>query len=133
MDIVRSLVRVSILALFSVAAVVVMTILFGAQIRFDRQAEMEIKGLATPSSAPARIVTIAGGDAAYAQNLLAPPTTETLSLVERGRHDHSETAARQIGASDPAKAELEHDSQFASVTVSRPGAPPSVHRVPKER
>src|SRR5215467_12403946 len=111
MDVVRSLVRVSILAVVSVAAIVVMTILFGAQMRFDRQAEIEIKGLATPSSAPARIVTIAGGDAAYAQNLLAP-TTEMLSLIQRGNGDHSETAARQIGASDPVKPE--DDSQFAS-------------------
>jgi hypothetical protein len=131
MDIVRLLVRIGILALLSVAAIVVMTILFGAQMRFDRQAEIEIRGLDAPRSAPARIVTIAGGDTAYAQNLL-PPTTETFSLIQHGRDDHL-TAAQQVGVPDPAKPEPEDDSQFASITVSRPGAPPSVHRVPKER
>jgi hypothetical protein len=132
MDIVRSLVRVSILALFSVAAIVVMTILFGAQMRFDRQAEIEIRGLDAPRSAPARIVTIAGGDTAYAQNLLLPPTTEPLSLTQHGNDDHL-TAAQRVGVPDLAKPEPEDDSQFASVTVNRPGASPSVHRVPKER
>ena len=131
MDVVRSLVRVSILALVSVAAIVVMTILFGAQMRFDRQAEIEIRGLDAPKSAPARIVTIAGGDTAYAQNLLLPPTTEPPSLIQRERDRL--TAVKQVGVPDAAKPAPEDDSQFASVTVTRPGAAPSVHRVPKER
>ena len=69
MDIVRLLVRLSILAVFSLSAIVVMTTLFGAQMRFDRQAEIEIRGLDALSSAPAQIVTVAAGDTAYAQRL----------------------------------------------------------------
>jgi len=132
MDIVRLLVRVSILALFSLAAIVVMTVLFGAQMRFDRLAEIEIKGPDAPSTAPARIVTVGGGDTAYAQKLLLPPTTETLSLVQPGSDDRRVNAAQQ-SVTDPAKTEPTDDSQFASVRVNRPGAAPSIHRVPKER
>jgi len=131
MDIVRSLVRISILAVFSLSAIVVMTVLFGAQIRFDRQAEIEIRGLDALSSAPARIVTVAAGDTAYAQRLLLPPTTETFSLIERGSDDQRLNAAQQ--ASGPVKTTPEDDSQFATVRVNRPGAAPSIHRVPKER
>jgi hypothetical protein len=135
MDIVRLLVRVSILALFSLAAIVVMTVLFGAQMRFDRLAEIEIRGLAAPSTAPARIVTVGGGDTAHAQKLLPPPTTETLSLIQRGSDDHRVNAAQQVGVSGPVKTEPTpaDDSQFVSVRVNRPGAAPSIHRVPKER
>jgi len=133
MDIVRWLVRVSILALFSLSAIVIMTVLFGAQMRFDRQAEIEIRGLGAPSTAPGRIVTVAAGDMAYAQKLLPPPTTETLSLIERRSDDHHLNTAQRV--SDPVKTEPtpEDDSQFVSVRVNRPGAAPSIHRVPKER
>jgi hypothetical protein len=132
MDIVRSLVRISILALFSLSAIVVMTVLFGAQMRFDRQAEIEIRGLDALSSAPARIVTVATGDTAYAQRLL-PSTTETLSLIERGSDDQRLNAAQE--ASSPVKTEPtpEDDSQFVTVRVNRPGAAPLIHRVPRER
>jgi len=133
MDIVRSLARVSILALFSLAAIVVMTVLFGTQMRFDRQAEIEIRGLAAPNTAPARIITVAAGDAAYAQKLLPAPTTEALSLIQRGGDDHRPSSSQQVGVSAPVKAEPEDDSQFASVRVNRLGAAPSIHRVPKER
>ena len=132
MDIVRSLVRISILALFSLSAIVVMTFLFGAQMRFDRQAEIEIRGLDAPSTAAARIVTVAAGDTAYAQKL-PPPTAETFSLIERRSDDHRLNAAQQV--SDPVRAEVapEDDSQFVTVRVNRPGAAPSIHRVPRER
>jgi len=133
MDIVRSLARVSILALFSLAAIVIMTVLFGAQMRFDRQAEIEIRGLDAPNTAPARIVTVAAGDVAYAQKLLPAPTTETLSLIRRGSDDRPVGSAQQVDGSAPVKAEPEDDSQFASVRVNRLGAAPSIHRVPKER
>jgi hypothetical protein len=133
MDIVRLLVRLSILAVFSLSAIVVMTTLFGAQMRFDRQAEIEIRGLDAASTEPARIVTIAAGDTAYAQRLLLPPTTETLSLSERGSDDHRLNAAQH--ASGPVKTEPtpEDDGQFVTVRVNRPGAAPSIHRVPRER
>jgi hypothetical protein len=129
MDIVRSLVRISILAVFSLSAIVIMTVLFGAQMRFDRQAEIEIRGLDALSSAPARIVTVAAGDTAYAQ----PSTTETLSLIEHGSDDQRLNAAPQ--ASSPVKTQPtpEGDSQFVTVRVNRPGAAPSIHRVPRER
>ena len=127
MDIVRSLVRISILAVFSLSAIVVMTVLFGAQMRFDRQAEIEIRGLDALSSAPARIVTVAAGDTAYAQ----PSTTETLSLIERGSDDQRLNAAQQ--ASGPVKTTPEDNIQFVTVRVNRPGAAPSIHRVPRER
>lgn len=131
MDIVRLLVRVSILALFSLSAIVAMTILFSEQMHFDRQAEIEIRGLDASSAAPARIVTVAAGDTAYAQKLLPPSTAET--LIERRSDDHRRTAAQQ--ASDPVKAELrpEDDNQFVLVRVNRPGAASSIHRVPRER
>jgi len=128
MDIVRLLMRVGILALFSLAAIVVMTVLFGAQVRFDRLAEIEIKGLDPSSTAPARIVTVGGGDTAYAQKVPLTPTTETLL---RGSEDHRLNAVPQV--SDPGKIEPADDSQFALVRVNRPGAAPSIHRVPKER
>jgi hypothetical protein len=132
MDIVRLLVRLSILAVFSLSAIVVMTTLFGAQMRFDRQAEIEIRGLDAASTEPARIVTVAAGDTAYAQRLL-PSTTETLALSERGSDDHRLNAAQQ--ASGPVKTEPtpEDDGQFVTVRVNRPGAAPSIHRVPRER
>lgn len=105
MDIVRPLVRVSILALFSLAAIVVMTVLFGAQMRFDRLAEIEIKGFDAPSTA--RIVTVGGSSA----------------------HAGEERAALATSV----KVEPEDDSQFTSIRINRPGAAPSIHRVPKER
>jgi len=131
MDIVRLLVRVSILAVFSLSAIVAMTTLFGAQMRFDRQAEIEIRGLDAASTGPTRIVTVAAGDTTYAQRLLPPPTTETLSLIERGSDDHRLNAAQQ--ASSPVETTPEDDSQFVTVRVNRPGAAPSIHRVPRER
>jgi hypothetical protein len=133
MDIVRSLARVSILALFSLAAIVIMTVLFGAQMRFDRQAEIEIRGINAPRPASPRIITVAAGDVAYAQKLLPAPTTETLSLIQRGSDDHRLSPSQQVDVSAPVKAEPEDDSQFASVRVNRLGAAPSIHRVPKER
>ena len=77
-------------------------------------------------------MTVGGGDTAYAQKLLLPPTTETLSLVQPGSDDRRVNAAQQ-SVTDPAKTEPTDDSQFASVRVNRPGAAPSIHRVPKER
>jgi hypothetical protein len=133
MDIVRSLARVSILALFSLAAIVIMTALFGAQMRFDREAEIEIRGVDEPRPASPRIITVAAGDAAFAQKLVPAPTTETLSLIQRGSDDHRVGSAQQVDVSAPVKAEPEDDSQFASVRVNRLGAAPSIHRVPKER
>lgn len=139
MDILRLLVRVSILALFSLAAIVVMTVLFGAQMRFDRLAEIEIKGLDAPNPAPARIVTVGGGSSAHAGE-------ERRAMLDAHRNDNAPTAGgatswnatasipdavRQV--SDPVKTEPADDSQFALVRVSRPGAAPSIHRVPKER
>ena len=44
MSFVRLLVRGGILAMFGVVAVVAMTILFSAQIRFDQAAELQIRG-----------------------------------------------------------------------------------------
>jgi hypothetical protein len=117
MDIVRLLVRVGILALFSLAAIVVMTVLFGAQIRFDRQAEIEIRGLDAPNAAPARIVAVAGGSSAHAGE------EHTVSAMPSA-------PARPYPKADPG---IDDDSQFASVRINRPGAEPSIHRVPKER
>src|SRR5262245_33143464 len=99
MDIVRLLVRVGILALFSVAAVAVMTILFGAQMRFDRQAEIEVRGLDASNTAPARIVTVGGGYSAYA-------------------------GEERAAAATSVKVEPEDESQFVSVRINRPGAAP---------
>jgi hypothetical protein len=132
MDIVRLLVRLGILAVFSLSAIVVMTTLFGAQMRFDRQAEIEIRGLDAASTEPARIVTIAAGDTAYAQRLL-PSTTETLALSERGSDDHRLNAAQQAFGPVKTQPTPEDDGQFVTVRVIRPGAAPSIHRVPRER
>jgi hypothetical protein len=132
MDIVRLLVRLSILAVFSLSAIVVMTTLFGAQMRFDRQAEIEIRGLDALSTGPARIVTVAAGDTAYAQRLL-PSATETLSLIERGSDDHRLNAAQQASGLVKTQPMPEDDGQFVTVRVNRPGTAPSIHRVPRER
>jgi hypothetical protein len=120
MDIVRLLVRASILALFSLAAIVIMTVLFGAQMRFDRQAEIEIKGIDAPNAAPARIVTVAGSSSAHAGEERA------VSAMPDARAPRAQPSAKaDFGADD--------DSQFATVRINRPGAEPSTHRVPKER
>jgi hypothetical protein len=71
MGIVRLLVRVGILALSGLAAVVVMVILFGVQIRFDQQAELQIRGLDGPATAPATIVAVTAGTTAKADEELA--------------------------------------------------------------
>jgi len=120
MDIVRLLVRVGILALFGLAAIVVMTVLFGAQMRFDRQAEVEIRGLDAPNAAPARIVAVAGSASAHAGE------EHAVSAMPSARASR----ARPYPKADPG---IDDDSQFASVRINRPGAEPSIHRVPKER
>jgi hypothetical protein len=120
MDIVRLLVRVGILALFSLAAIGVMTVLFGAQIRFDRQAEIEIRGLDAPDAAPARIMAVAGSSSAHAGE------EHTVSAMPSAR-------ASRARPHPEADAGADDDSQFASVRINRPGAEPSIHRVPKER
>jgi hypothetical protein len=120
MDIVRLVVRVGILALFSLAAIGAMTVLFGAQIRFDRQAEIEIRGLDAPNAAAARIVAVAGSSSAHAGE------EHTVPAMPSARASRARPYPKADAGADD-------DSQFASVRINRPGAEPSIHRVPKER
>lgn len=161
MSFVRLLVRGGILVLFGVAAVVAMTILFSAQIRFDQAAELQIKGHITPRGAPT-IVTAAHGLFAEAGEARASPGDNLSSRGEEEalrdetasfkpllhRLDHplsnppesrveavhrSPTQPASVSASIEAVPSLGTDSRFTSVRVRRPGAEPTVYRVPKER
>jgi hypothetical protein len=160
MSFMRLLVRGGILALFGIAAVAGMTILFSAQIRFDQAAELQIKGHTTPRAAP-MIVTAAHGLFSDSGEARASPGDNLSSrgeeevsreaaaslkpLVHRLDHPISDplesraqtverlprsaSASELIEAGPPPKA----DSRFTSVRVNRPGAMPTVYRVPKER
>jgi len=155
MGIVRLLVRVGILALFGLAAVVAMAVLFGVQIRFDQQAELQMRGLDGPETAT--IVTVVTGSSAKAGQELAssvsreaPRSNDT--PINDGAVSWNATASIQqlvlmpeqadelMGSppapqAEPLKAEPapDQDSRFTSVRIFRPGAEPSIHRVPKER
>lgn len=161
MSFVRLLVRGGILALFGIAAVVAMTFLFSAQIRFDQAAELQIRGHTTPRAAP-MIVTAAHGLFSDTGEARASPgdnlssrdeeevsrdaTASFKPLVHRLNHPLSEplesrtqavdrsptwpaSLSEPIEAGPPPKA----DSRFTTVRVTRPGAEPTVYRVPKER
>jgi len=154
MGIVRLLVRVGILALFGLAAVVAMAVLFGVQIRFDQQAELQMRGLDGPETTT--IVTVVTGSSAKAGQELAssvsreaPRSNDT--PVGGGAVSWNATASVRplvlmpeqvdelMGSpapqAEPLKAEPapDQDSRFTSVRIFRPGAEPSIHRVPKER
>jgi hypothetical protein len=159
MSFVRLLVRGGILALFGIAAVAAMTILFSAQIRFDQAAELQIRGHTTPRAAPT-IVTAAHDLFAEAGEARASPSdspstpSEALPLEATAsikplvyRLDHPLLDARESRAlaaepsltppasvpdlieTSPPKA----DPRFTSVRVTRPGVEPTVYRVPRER
>ena len=153
MSIVRLLVRGGILALFGIAAVVAMTFLFSVQIRFDQAAELQIRGLAPPRAAPT-IISAAHGllaetGEAYASpgdNLAFPggevsreATASIKPLVYMPDHSlpggnmHEPLELRAQAAVIEAGPAPKADSRFASVRVNRPGAEPTVYRVPKER
>jgi hypothetical protein len=157
----RLLMRGGILALFGVGAVVAMTILFSAQIRFDQAAELQIRGHSTPRAAPT-IVTAAHSlfaDSGEARALpgdnppsrgeeevsreaaasfkplvhrLDQPLSDSLEsraqAVDRSP-TRSAIVSEPIEAGPPPKAH----ARFTSVRVNRPGAEPTVYRVPKER
>lgn len=161
MSFVRLLVRGGILALFGVVVVTAMTILFSAQIRFDQAAELQIKGHTTPRAAP-MIVTAAhglfsdpGGARASPgdtlslrgeEEVLRETTASFKPLVQRLDHlltdplesraeamHRSPTQPASVSESIEAVPPLRADSRFTSVRVSRPGAEPTVYRVPRER
>src|SRR5262245_57656197 len=161
MNFVRLLVRGGILALFGIAAVVAMTILFSAQIRFDQAAELQIRGYNTPRGTPT-IVTAAHGLFADSDETRAAPgdnlssagedevpreaTASFKPLVHRLEHplsnslesraqavDRSSTWPASISEPFGADPSPKADSRFTSVRVNRPGAEPMVYRVPKER
>jgi hypothetical protein len=161
MNFVRLLVRGGILALFGIAAVVAMTFLFSAQIRFDQAAELQIRGHSTPGAAPT-IVTAAHGLFADSGEARASPggnlfsrgeeevsreaTASFKPLVHRLDHPLSgplESHAQAVDRSPTRPASLAEpfeagplpkaDSRFTLVRVKRPGAEPTVYRVPKER
>jgi len=123
----RLLMRGGILALFGVGAVVAMTILFSAQIRFDQAAELQIRGHST-SRAATTVVTATHSLFADSGEARASPGDK---LSARGEEEVSREAAVSSKplAGPPPKA----DSRFTSVRVNRPGAEPTVYRVPKER
>jgi len=156
MSFVRLLVRGGILALFGVVVVTAMTILFSAQIRFDQAA-----GHTTPRAAP-MIVTAAhglfsdpGGARASPgdtlslrgeEEVLRETTASFKPLVQRLDHlltdplesraeamHRSPTQPASVSESIEAVPPLMADSRFTSVRVSRPGAEPTVYRVPRER
>ena len=144
MNFVRLLVRGGILALFGIAAVVAMTFLFSAQIRFDQAAELQIRGHSTPRAAPT-IVTAAHGLFADSGEARASPGG---NLFSRGEEEVSREATASFKPlvhrldqplSDPLESPIEAGppptahSRFTSVRVNRPGAEPTVYRVPKER
>ena len=145
MGVVRLLIRGGILVLISIAAVVALTILFSAQIRFDQAAELQIRGPAT-GRGPNTIVTARHGlfaetgeaHASPSDNLLLrgqevtrePLTKPLVYLTERIVPDPLEPRAQSaVIEAGPAP----KDSRFVSVRVNRPGAEPRVFRVPKER
>ncbi len=161
MNFVRLLVRGGILALFCIAAVAAMTILFSAQIRFDQAAELQIRGHTVPRAAP-MIVTAAHGLFADSGEARASPgdnlssggeeevsrdaTASFKPLVHRLDHplsDPLESRAQSVDRSPTRPASVSEpieagpppnaDSRFTSVRVTRPGAEPTVYRVPKER
>jgi hypothetical protein len=161
MNIMRLLVHGGILALFGIAAVVAMTFLFSAQIRFDQAAELQIRGHATPRAA-SMIVTAAHGlfsntgetRASPGDNLssrgedevLREATASLKPLVYRLDHPLSDplesraqaadrSPTRTTSVSEPIEAgpPPKADSRFTSVRVTRPGAEPTVYRVPRER
>jgi hypothetical protein len=160
MRFVRLLVRGGILALFGAGAVVAMTVLFSAQIRFDQAAELQIRGHTTPRGAPI-IVTAAHGlfaetgeaHASPSDSLSTPgeasPREATTGIkplvhtVDRSLPDPLESRGQAVeppltwraSVSDLIEAEPapKTDSRFSSVRVNRPGAAPRVYRVPKER
>jgi hypothetical protein len=161
MSIMRLLMRGGILALFGVGAVIAMTILFSAQIRFDQAAELQIRGHSTPRAAPT-IVTATHSLFADSGEARASPGD---NLSSRGEEEVSREAAVGVKPlvhrldqplSDPLESRLQAvdqsptrsaivsepidagpppkaHSRFTLVRVSRPGAEPTVYRVPKER
>jgi hypothetical protein len=153
MSIVRLLVRGGILALFGIAAVVAMTFLFSAQIRFDQAAELQIRGRATPRAAP---TIISAGHGLFAETGEAHASPSD-NLSFRGEEVSREATAsikplvylperslpggnmpdppepRAQAAVIEAGPAPKADSRFATVRVNRPGAEPTVYRVPKER
>lgn len=156
MSLVRLLVRGGILALFGIAAVVAMTFLFSAQIRFDQAAELQIRGHATPRAA-SMIVTAAHGLVSDTGETRASPgdnlslrgeeevsRDETASLkplvyrLDQPLSDPLESRAQAVDRS-PTQPTIEAgpppkaDSRFTSVRVTRRGAEPTVYRVPRER
>ena len=156
MSIIQLLVRGGILALFGIVAVVAMTILFSAQIRFDQAAELQIRGHTTPrgaspiATAAHALLAEAGEARASPGNNLSsrgeeaiPPEATTRPLVQRLDYpliDASEPSAREPSLTPPVSvADLietsppKADSRFTSVRVTRPGAEPTVYRVPRER
>jgi hypothetical protein len=161
MSFIRLLIRGGILALFGIAAVAAMTILFSAQIRFDQAAELQIRGYTTPRGAP-MIVTAAHGLFSDTGEARASPgdnlssggeeevsreaTASFKPLVHRLDHplsDPLESRAQAVGRPPTRPASVSElieagpppnaDSRFTLVRVTRPGATPMVYRVPKER
>jgi hypothetical protein len=149
----RLLVHGGILALFGIVAVVAMTILFSAQIRFDQAAELQIRGHTTPGGA-STIATAAhalfaeagearaspGNNQSSRGEEAVPPGATTSPLVQRLDYpllDPSVLSAPEPSLIPPASAadliETRADSRFTSVRVTRPGAEPTVYRVPRER
>jgi Flp pilus assembly protein CpaB len=94
---VRVLVRGSILVLFGFAAVAVMTMLFGAQMRFDQTAEREIKGLDGPRAVAALTTTAIAGTADPGNEDALPPaaypTEQSTDPQRLGDADISEATA----------------------------------------
>jgi hypothetical protein len=161
MNFVRLLVRGGILALFGIAAVVAMTVLFSAQIRFDQAAELQLRGYNMPKGTPT-IVTAAHGLFTDSGEAHASPSDNPSSrgeeevsqeatasfkpLVHRldqPLSDSLESRAQAVDRSPSRPASISEpfgagpppkaDSRFTSVRVNRPGAEPMVYRVPKER
>jgi hypothetical protein len=158
MNFVRLLVRGGILALFCIAAVAAMTILFSAQIRFDQAAELQITGHTVPRAAPMIAHGLfadsgearaspgdnlsSGGEEEVSRDATASfkPPVHRLDYplsdpLESRAQAVDRSPTRPASVSEPIEAgpPPNADSRFTSVRVTRPGAEPTVYRVPKER
>jgi len=134
MGIVRLLVRAGILALFVLAAVVVMTVLFSVQVRFDQQAELQMKGLEASRTPITVTVTASPSAEAHEESLAAREARRTADPATIGAAD-AITASIQPPALIPAQVNellgignpTEPTARIAADTKLAEGA---VHRSP---
>lgn len=96
MSIVRLLVSVAALALFGLVAVAAMSLLFSVQVRFDQEAELEMKGPEAPRMSPTVVVTVVPSSSAQAREELLPMAARE---AQRMAHPATTGAADVITAS----------------------------------